>query len=154
MSSVPRSNSSLVLATIPSLDVLWVGLESRIFTLETQGEKGELEGARIQTYYQNTVASPVFSMSFQRYLRAMLLEDVGCLDEAIHWYGSFDRIPMFDLVFLAHLRRAEIYDRRGQLDQAARHYARFVEIWSDCDPELRPIVDRAEQRLSELAGNS
>ena len=45
---------------------------------------------------------------------------------------------------------AEIYERRGQLDQAARHYARFVEIWSDCDPELRPLVDRAKQRLSEL----
>jgi tetratricopeptide (TPR) repeat protein len=115
-----------------------------------------LERARIQTYYQNTVASPVYSMSFQRYLRAMLLEDVERLEEAIHWYGSLEQISIYDLVFLApaHLRRAETYERRGQLDQAARHYARFVEIWSDCDPELRPLVNHAQQRLSELAGNS
>jgi tetratricopeptide (TPR) repeat protein len=127
------------------------------------GRRGEsadgialLERARIQTYYQNTVASPVYSISFQRYLRAMLLEEVGRLEEAILWYGSVEQISMYDLVFLApaHLRRAEIYERRGQLDRAAGHYQRFVELWSNCDPELRPLVDHAEQRLSELAGNS
>jgi serine/threonine-protein kinase len=115
----------------------------------------QLERAQMQSFYQNAFQSPFYSGSLQRYLRAMLLEDVGRLDDALRWYGSFEQVSMYDLVFLApsQLRRAEIYERLGELDEARRHYARFVELWSACDPELRPLVERAEQRLAGLAAN-
>jgi hypothetical protein len=50
----------------------------------------------------------------------------------------------------AQLRRAELYERRGQARQAAAHYARFVELWKHADPEVRPAVVSAEQRLARL----
>ena len=108
----------------------------------------------MQRYYQMAITSPFYSQSFPRYLRAMLLEESGRLEEALRWYGSFAEVSAYDLVHMApsHLRRAEIHDRRGENDEAAPHYARFVELWSNADPELRPLVERAEARLAELSG--
>jgi tetratricopeptide (TPR) repeat protein len=114
-----------------------------------------LERARLQSFYQNGFRSPLYSGSLQRYLRAMFLEEMGRLEDALRWYGSFEQISMYDFVFLApsHLRRAEIYERLGDLDRARRHYARFVELWSDCDPELRSSVERAQERLAALGAS-
>jgi tetratricopeptide (TPR) repeat protein len=83
-----------------------------------------------------------------------MLQDAGSFEAAIRWYSSFAHVSMYDLVLLApsHLRRAEIYERLGERDAARRHYARFIELWANCDPELRSQVDRAEQRLAELQG--
>jgi tetratricopeptide (TPR) repeat protein len=137
-----------------------LSLGVRAYVAWRRGEVAEglalLDRARTQSYYQNSFRSPYYSLSLQRYLRAMLLADVGRLEESIRWYGSFVEISIFDLVFDApsHLRRAEIYERLDRPDEAARHYARFIELWSDCDPELRGLVDRAEQRLSQLAAES
>lgn len=50
----------------------------------------------------------------------------------------------------AHLRLAEIHEQLDQPDAAAEHYARFLELWRDCHPELQPTVDRAERRLERL----
>jgi tetratricopeptide (TPR) repeat protein len=112
-----------------------------------------LDQARMQSFYQQGFQSPFYSGSLPRYLRAALLEDAGRLEDAIRWYGSFEQISMFELVFLApsYLRRAEIYERLGDEEQARRYYARFIQLWADCDPELRPMVERAEQRLAALS---
>lgn len=106
----------------------------------------------MQSFYQNGFRSPYYSGSLQRYLRAVFLEDAGRLDEALRLYSSFEQISMFDFAFLAvsHMRRALIYERRGDIVAAQRHYARFVELWANCDPELRPLVENAEQRLAAL----
>jgi tetratricopeptide (TPR) repeat protein len=113
-----------------------------------------LEGARRQVYYQLPITTPFGSQSLERYLRATLLEEAGQYEEAIHWYGSFPEISVYDLVFWApsHLRRAEIYERLGERERAAFHYNRFVELWSEADPELRFMVDHAAARLAGLTG--
>ena len=54
----------------------------------------------------------------------------------------------------AHKRLGELYERRGDRDRARAHYARFVELWRECDPELRPAVDEVKQRLLQLGGES
>jgi len=48
------------------------------------------------------------------------------------------------------LKQAEIYERRGDRAKAAQHYASFIALWKDCDPELRPVVAEAERRLGRL----
>lgn len=70
----------------------------------------------------------------------------------MRWYASFESLSTYDLIFVApsHLRRAEIYDRLGDDSRAAEHYARFVDLWRHADPDLRPMVDSAKQRLSRL----
>ena len=40
-----------------------------------------------------------------------------------------------------------IYERLGDQEAAAHHYARVIDLWKDCDPELRPLVEAAERAL-------
>jgi hypothetical protein len=41
-------------------------------------------------------------------------------------------------------------DERGDLEKAARYYAKFVELWENADPELQPRVEAARDRLQEI----
>lgn len=45
---------------------------------------------------------------------------------------------------------AELYERAGNYDAAARNYARFIELWEEADPELRPRVNEARRRLEGI----
>jgi tetratricopeptide (TPR) repeat protein/tRNA A-37 threonylcarbamoyl transferase component Bud32 len=49
-----------------------------------------------------------------------------------------------------HKRLGELYDAKGDGAKAASHYAQFVELWKDADPELQPQVTAARNRLREL----
>ena len=50
----------------------------------------------------------------------------------------------------AHLRLAEIYERRGERQKAIEHYSQFIELWKNCDPELQPMVQQARSALVRL----
>ncbi len=58
----------------------------------------------------------------------------------------------YDLPFAApgHLERARILERLGRGAEAAAEYRRFVELWQDCDPDLKPAVDSARAALGRL----
>jgi DNA-binding SARP family transcriptional activator len=87
----------------------------------------------------------------ERFLRAELLRALGREAEALSWYDSFT--GAFDTPWLAaaHLRSGEVHERLGNRDRAAFHYGRFVQMWKACDPELRPLVTRAEEALGRIA---
>jgi DNA-binding SARP family transcriptional activator/Flp pilus assembly protein TadD len=87
-----------------------------------------------------------------RFLRAELLRMAGRHREALAWYGSVTEHFDKSIVYVApvHLRTAEILDRLGRHAEAAAHYGRFVELWRECDPVLRPRVERARRRLQQL----
>ena len=42
-------------------------------------------------------------------------------------------------------RLGELYRRRGESGKARAYSTRFVELWKDCDPKLRPQVIQARQ---------
>lgn len=96
-----------------------------------------------------------FPKADERFLRAELLRALGRDREALRWYETFPDPSRYDLVYLApsHLGRAEIYDRLGEPTRAAEHYARFIELWRDADPELQPLVNHARERLERLGGS-
>ncbi len=50
----------------------------------------------------------------------------------------------------AYERLAQLYDEKGDLEQAAGYYSLFVELWADSDPELRPRVNAARTRMEEI----
>ncbi len=58
----------------------------------------------------------------------------------------------FELVFLgpSHMRRAEIYEGLGKREQAAAHYARFIGLWKDADPQSQNLVAEARMKLGQL----
>jgi tetratricopeptide (TPR) repeat protein len=90
-------------------------------------------------------ASTLYGLGEMRWLRAELLSRLGREEEALRWYATLAERAFVHLIYLApsHLRRAEIYERLGQPGKAAEHYARSLELWSDCDPELEPLVVQA-----------
>jgi tetratricopeptide (TPR) repeat protein len=93
--------------------------------------------------------SPFYNHMHERFARAELLYELGRLEEAIPWY----RVFAYDLLYNApaHLRLAQIYERRGERQKAIEHYSRFIELWKDCDPELQPMVQQARSALVRLS---
>jgi tetratricopeptide (TPR) repeat protein len=70
-------------------------------------------------------------------------------------YLATPHIGRLSRVDHAHLgpaleRLGKLYDERGDRAKAAEHYARFVELWADADPELQPRVRAAQERLDEI----
>ncbi len=57
-----------------------------------------------------------------------------------------------DLVFRRNSRfTLEIAEfSLGQREKAVEHYTRFTNLWRDCDPEFRPLVEDAQERLRLL----
>ena len=47
-------------------------------------------------------------------------------------------------------RLGQLHDERGELEEATRFYAQFVELWADADPELQPRVRAAQDRLEAI----
>jgi tetratricopeptide (TPR) repeat protein len=92
--------------------------------------------------------SPFYAHEYRRFARAGVLFQLGRYQEALRAYRSIAD-ELFHSGAPAHNRLAQIYQLLGERQQAARHYARFVELWKNCDPELRPIVDEARRQISE-----
>jgi hypothetical protein len=42
----------------------------------------------------------------------------------------------------------------GEREKAADHYSRFIELWKNCDPDLRPLVEEARTRLAAVVGET
>ena len=91
------------------------------------------------------------------YLRAEILYGEGRLEEALPWYASLDDggvapAALAGVFYLgpSYLRQAQIYDQLGENDTAIDFYERFIELWKDCDVELRPHVEEARERLGRL----
>jgi tetratricopeptide (TPR) repeat protein len=49
-------------------------------------------------------------------------------------------------------RLGELYEARGDRPKARYYYSRFVELWKESDPELKPAVSAVRQRLRQLGG--
>jgi len=86
----------------------------------------------------------------ERYWLACLLQENGGEDEALAIFGSLYWHPWIEPRGLGH--RAQLHERRGEFDQAARYYARFLELWDTADPHLQPRVEAARLSLQRLRG--
>jgi eukaryotic-like serine/threonine-protein kinase len=62
-------------------------------------------------------------------------------------------IEFGDAMVLAGIekRLGELYDAKGNRQKAASHYAAFIDLWKNADPELRPKVDEVRKRLARLS---
>jgi tetratricopeptide (TPR) repeat protein len=98
-----------------------------------------------------TGGSLFYLKEYDWFIRAELLHTLGRDGEALQAYrGIADQL--FHSGAPAHLRLAEIYDQQGERQKAREHYARFAELWKDCDPELRPLVEEAQRRMAKSSG--
>lgn len=79
-------------------------------------------------------------------------------DSALAYYERVVTTPSFDRVYGDQLvlgpilkRLGELYEARGDRAKALDYYGRFVDLWKDADPELRPIVADARAALRRLS---
>lgn len=97
---------------------------------------------------------PLFMGPHDRFLRAEILEMRGELEEALRWYAGVGQgyLDAVDMTYVAPSlrRRARILEELGRTEEALAHYQKFVGLWRDADPELRPQVAEAEERIAEL----
>jgi tetratricopeptide (TPR) repeat protein len=93
--------------------------------------------------------SPFFIQLHERFARAELLYELGRHEDALPWYRA---LSYRDYLYTApaHLRLAQIYERRGVWVKAFEHYSRFLELWRDSDPALQPLVQQARQAMARL----
>jgi tetratricopeptide (TPR) repeat protein len=109
------------------------------------------ESIRMHVAYPLTFGSEIYTLAFPRFLRARALQETGRGEEAIGWYATLEVSP-YELVFRgpSHLHRAEIYEQSGDTRRAIEHYRAFLALWTDADPELQPMVERARAALARL----
>ena len=88
---------------------------------------------------------------------ARLFEAAGQADSAIARHREYIETPSnfnlgLDAIYLAsaHESLGQLYDARGDLENAALHYAQFVELWEDADPVLQPRVEAARARMRAI----
>jgi tetratricopeptide (TPR) repeat protein len=102
--------------------------------------------------YQDRMYSPLLDRSLDRFLRAEMLSALGRDDEAIPLYRSFEWYTQYNRAYaaLAHLALGRIAERGGRLDDARRHYERVMFLYTEADPEVRPILDEAGEALQRI----
>ncbi len=156
--SALRYGAALELLEAPEVAVPVVASLAGLVRAEAANRRGRpqealqaLEAARGQIP-SDVLDLPVFSEERARFLRGELHLALGNHAEAIRWYATAFAGTPLELAYLApaHLRLAEAHDRAGEREEAVRHYARFVELWAEADPEVRPVVEKAQKRLEEL----
>ena len=90
---------------------------------------------------------------------ARAYDAAGNADSAIAVYERYLRTPSAwrgsveaDQFYLAGVleRLGELYEARGERQQAAAVYTRFIALWTGADRELQPRVAEARRRLARL----
>ena len=92
---------------------------------------------------------------------ARTAEALGRSEEAIEYYTVMDTLrytaavqagPDADWLLLvrSYAQRAAVYESLGQQARAMEYYRKFLDLWDDPDPELRPERDLARRALGEL----
>jgi eukaryotic-like serine/threonine-protein kinase len=87
---------------------------------------------------------------------ALAYDRAGQADSAIAIYSRYTQARAVTIVQRAtwlptiHRRLGELYDAKGNLDQALTHYTQFVELWKDADADLQPQVQKARDRIRAL----
>jgi TolA-binding protein len=131
------------------------GLRSQIALANGRSDSAlaELEGLRIEGWYELTFVSPFYSGALERFTRAELLRESGRGEEALGWYRGLGQNTTQELVFLgpAILAEARIHRSLGHPREAARAYDEFLALWRASDPSLKPIVDQASAERAALS---
>jgi tetratricopeptide (TPR) repeat protein len=85
--------------------------------------------------------------------------DAGRPDSAVATLTAYVDTPDFfrasdsgSTLGTTYERLANLHDEAGRLEEAARYYAAFVELWADADEDLQPRVRAAQARLEAILG--
>ena len=112
----------------------------------------EIEQTNPEVFWTATLAGLVESETYQRYLRGVLLAEMGRHQEALRWLGTLGQGSGDGFVFLSpkHLEIGKVYEKMGDQEKAIEHFGRFLELWQACEQEYRPLRREVEERVLRL----
>jgi hypothetical protein len=92
-----------------------------------------LEQGRLDVWFQYAVASPFYAGTFERFLRAELLAEIGRLPEALRWWGAIAERSPFELPFLAPAlrRQGDVWHSLGDPARAESAKQRAQVLWEN-----------------------
>ncbi len=79
------------------------------------------------------------------------------MDSVIVAHERYVEMPFLDRMYWdeallagTYERLGELYELRDDLQNAAKYYAMFVDLWAEADEELQPRVRAAQARLEDI----
>lgn len=132
-----------------------LALSVRSEVARMKGASGEalrlLERMEHRAPYDLIFTEPI-GMAAERIRRGDLLLEAGRYEEALDWYASASDAWHFHVAFLApgHLGQARAHEALDNREEAAEHYRRFLELWTNAEPGMRRPVEEARSRLAAL----
>jgi tetratricopeptide (TPR) repeat protein len=131
----------------------WIDL--RVYEVEGRIALADDEPARAVPLFRRAVDR--YCIACEQILVGRAFEAMARMDSAVVAYERFLAQPSLDRLYMdqfvigpLHERLGILYERLGNRDQAARHFARFLELWDGADQELQPRVAAARQALVRL----
>jgi serine/threonine-protein kinase len=115
-----------------------------------------LDRAEMHMPFHRRARSPLLEQHLGRFLRAEILrsqESEATDEQALRWYAALeDGYFHWGAPFVgpALLGSAQIHERRGRPEEAARLYDRFITLWSDADADLHAWLELARERRDRL----
>jgi tetratricopeptide (TPR) repeat protein len=85
-----------------------------------------------------------------RYDLGRLWLRLGNLKRANEYLSSSGMKSIPPLMAPTEFYLGQVHERLGNFAEARQHYARFVDWWMDCDPELRPLWEEGREGLARL----
>ena len=85
-------------------------------------------------------------------------ERAGVADSAIFYWEKFLATPYFGRQNIEGVQRpmilrrlGELYEQKGDVNNAAKRYREFITLWEHADPRLQPKVAEVRRKLSRIA---
>ncbi len=88
----------------------------------------------------------------ERHLRGEIFFSLGRYDEALIWFESTKAPSSMLFNAVRFYYQARCHEALGDHEAALEDYRKFVNVWGDCDPDQRRLIDDAQQRLIGLEG--
>ena len=119
---------------------------------DVNGALSELGQPWIDPRTHRSHYSSILAQVTDRYFRAELLQKAGRLAEAIDAYSAVSDYSLDGLMYLplSSLRRGDIYLQMGNRPEAIRNYQRFIDLYKDCDNQLKPLRDAVVRKAAQL----
>jgi tetratricopeptide (TPR) repeat protein len=73
-------------------------------------------------------------------------------ERAVSTPGLYRIYDEYATIAQTYRRLGQLYEGRGEREKAVEYYDRFVNLWSDADPELQPVVRDVRARIADLVG--
>jgi tetratricopeptide (TPR) repeat protein len=81
--------------------------------------------------------------------------EMGDIDNALK---NYEKIPLLtysrhvwgDLYARSFYNLGKIYEQKGLKGKATENYEKFINLWKDCEPRFRPLVEDARKLLAAL----